>query len=64
MSFWQVIKAVLAALIGVQSDKNRAVDFQSKSPLPFILVGVVIVLIFIVVLAVFVNYMTRYLVNF
>ena len=57
MNFWKVIKAVLAALIGVQSDKNRAEDFQAQSPLPFILVGVFLVLIFIIVLILFVNYL-------
>jgi hypothetical protein len=45
---WRVVKSVAASAIGVQSNKNREHDFQQKSPLPYIVVGVVFVILFIV----------------
>ncbi|SFC40320.1 Protein of unknown function [Marinospirillum celere] len=47
----QVIKSVLAAFLGVQSEKNRQQDFQSRSPWPFIVTGVVMTLVFVLVVA-------------
>ncbi|MBE0507835.1 MAG: DUF2970 domain-containing protein [Marinospirillum sp.] len=44
----QVIKSVLAAFFGVQSEKNRQRDFQQSSPLPYILVGLVLAGVFVV----------------
>jgi len=55
MKLWQVIKAVLAAFIGVQSDKNRKEDFKFKSPLPFIIVGIILVIVLIFSLVTLVN---------
>ena len=46
-NLWQVIKSVAASAFGVQSSKNREHDFQQKSPLPYIVVGVVFVILFI-----------------
>ena len=43
----RVILSTLAAFIGVQSDKNRAHDFQQSSILPFLIVGLVLALAFI-----------------
>jgi hypothetical protein len=43
----QVIKSVLAAFFGVQSEKNRQRDFQQSSPLPYILVGLVLAGVFV-----------------
>lgn len=57
MNIWKVFKAVFSAFIGVQSDKNRLEDFQSNSPIPFILVGILMVLIFIISLVYLVNFM-------
>ena len=42
-----VIKSILAAAIGVQSDKNRQRDFEQGSPLTFIIGGIVFTLLFI-----------------
>ena len=39
MGFWQVVGSVLAALLGVQSEKNRQRDFTSGSPFAFIAIG-------------------------
>lgn len=47
---WSVIKSVLAALIGVQSDTQRQQDFSSGKPAAFILVAVVVTLIFVLLL--------------
>ena len=39
MGFFQVVGSVLAALVGVQSEKNRERDFTSGNPFAFIAVG-------------------------
>lgn len=54
-SIMQVIRSVFAAFIGVQSDKNRQLDFQSDSIAPFIIVGVLMALVFVAVLIVLVR---------
>lgn len=46
---WQVFLSTLAAFFGVQKESNRHRDFQSHSPLPYILMG--IALAFVVVIA-------------
>jgi hypothetical membrane protein len=43
----RVIISMLAAFVGVQSEKNRAHDFQQSSILPFLLVGIVMATLFI-----------------
>lgn len=52
---WQVVKSVAASAIGVQSNKNREHDFQQKSPIPYIVVGVVFVILFIMSILLVVN---------
>jgi len=49
-STWQVIKAVLGAFIGVQSEKQRQLDFQTKSIVPYIVVGIIAALLFVALL--------------
>ncbi len=39
--------STIAAFVGVQSEKNRAHDFQQSSILPFLLVGLVLATLFI-----------------
>jgi len=46
-SFWQVVKSVLAGAFGVQSDKNYQQDFNQSSPMPYILVGIAFVVLFV-----------------
>ena len=46
----QIIKAVAGAFIGVQSEQQRQQDFNTQSPLPYIIVGVVMTLLFIAAL--------------
>ncbi len=42
-----VIQSVLAAMFGVQSDKNRTEDFENGHIGNYIFVGIVMVLVFI-----------------
>ena len=50
MGFWQDVGSVLAALVGVQSEKNRQRDFTSGSPFAFIAIGAVATLILILLI--------------
>lgn len=47
LSILQVIQSVLAASIGVQSDKNRERDFTQGSAKAFIIAGLIGTLMFI-----------------
>ncbi|KUM53154.1 hypothetical protein AR688_04315 [Rheinheimera sp. EpRS3] len=55
-SLSQVIKAVLGALVGVQSEQQRQQDFSASSPLPYIVVGVIVTLLFVVTLLLVVSW--------
>lgn len=44
---FKVIRSVLAAFFGVQSEANRQQDFQSTSPWKFIVVGIFMTLVFV-----------------
>ena len=55
-SLISVVKSILAAAIGVQSDKNRTRDFEQGSPLTFIVAGIVFTLVFIVSLSLIVGF--------
>ena len=46
-----VVKSILAAGIGVQSNKNRTRDFEQGNPLVFIIGGIVFTLLFIASIA-------------
>lgn len=46
-----LVKSILAAAIGVQSNKNRERDFQEGNPLAFIIGGFVFTLLFIATMA-------------
>ncbi|MDO6706222.1 DUF2970 domain-containing protein [Photobacterium sp. 1_MG-2023] len=45
-----VFRSVAAAMFGVQSDRNRQQDFSQPSALPFILAGVVFIVVFVMIL--------------
>ncbi|MGB2180355.1 MAG: DUF2970 domain-containing protein [Porticoccaceae bacterium] len=51
-----VVKSILAAGIGVQSDKNRTRDFEQGNPLTFIVGGIVFTLLFIATVATVVGF--------
>ena len=58
-SFFAVIRSVLAAFIGVQSEAKREQDFSQQSPWPYILAGVVLTLIFILLLVLLVRWLSQ-----
>lgn len=47
---WRLFSSTLAAFFGVQSDKNRQHDFQTNSPLPFIIMGIILAAILVATL--------------
>ena len=50
-SFFQVTMSVLAAALGVQTDKNRERDFSQSSPLPYIVGGLLFTVLFVLTIA-------------
>lgn len=46
-NWFQVIRSVFASIIGVQSDKNRQHDFTGGSAMPYIIIGIIAVVLFI-----------------
>lgn len=49
-SLKQIIKAVVGAFVGVQSEQQRQQDFNAQSPLPYIIAGIVMTVLFVVAL--------------
>jgi len=50
-SMWSVVKSVLAALLGVQNDRQRQQDFSNGKPVAFIITAVVVTMMFVLLLA-------------
>lgn len=50
-NFWQMCFSVLAALFGVQSEQARARDFTHGNPLPYIAIGIVFLILFVLSIA-------------
>ncbi|GED46220.1 hypothetical protein HME01_20720 [Vreelandella aquamarina] len=48
---WSVVKSVLAALLGVQNDRQRQQDFSNDKPVAFIITAVVVTMMFVLLLA-------------
>jgi hypothetical protein len=46
-TFLQITLSVMAAAIGVQSDKNRERDFSQSSPMPYIIGGLIFTVVFV-----------------
>lgn len=53
-----VVKSVFSALIGVQSDKNRELDFKHGSLTAYIIVGLIATLLFIFTIAKIASWVT------
>ncbi|MBY5981121.1 DUF2970 domain-containing protein [Ferrimonas balearica] len=51
----RVVWSVLAAMFGVQSERNRERDFTDTSPLPYIITGVIMLVLFVLSLIWLVN---------
>ncbi|MBU1311007.1 MAG: DUF2970 domain-containing protein [Gammaproteobacteria bacterium] len=49
-SLLQIVKAVIGAMVGVQSEKQRQQDFSASSPVPFIIAGIIFTLFFVLTL--------------
>ncbi|NOU20470.1 MAG: DUF2970 domain-containing protein [Methyloglobulus sp.] len=43
----QTIKSILAAFVGVQSDKNRKLDFEQGSLMTYVIAGFIFTFLFI-----------------
>ncbi len=54
-SLKQVLKAVAGALIGVQSEQQRQQDFNSSGPMPYIVVGIIVTVLFVLTLLLIVS---------
>ncbi|WP_413112788.1 DUF2970 domain-containing protein [Thaumasiovibrio sp. DFM-14] len=54
--WWQIMLSVFAALIGVQSDKKRQHDFNQHSPIPYIVIGIMMIAFFTLGLVQIVKY--------
>lgn len=46
----QILKAVFGAFIGVQSEQQRQQDFQTQSPFPYIVAGIILTIFFVLAL--------------
>ncbi|WP_370215366.1 DUF2970 domain-containing protein [Idiomarina sp.] len=55
-SILQTLLSVIAAFFGVQTDKNRQRDFNKKSPIPFIVVGIILAAVMVVVIMLIVKW--------
>ncbi|MFT6257715.1 MULTISPECIES: DUF2970 domain-containing protein [unclassified Shewanella] len=55
MSLWRVFSSTVAAFFGVQTEKNRQKDFQNQSPLPFIIMGIILAIALVISLILIVN---------
>ncbi len=55
--FWNVVHSVGAAMLGVQSRKNRERDFTQGKPIHFVIGGVVGTLLFLLVVWLLVQYL-------
>ena len=56
---WPVVKSVLAALLGVQSNQKRQEDFSSGKPVAYIVTGLIITFLFVMMLLVLASFAAR-----
>jgi len=45
--FFNMVMSVLAAFLGVQTEKNRQRDFQHGSPKAYIIIGIILTILFV-----------------
>ncbi|PKM13777.1 MAG: hypothetical protein CVV13_00895 [Gammaproteobacteria bacterium HGW-Gammaproteobacteria-3] len=57
-TFTQIIRSVLAAAFGVQSNKNRQQDFEQGSLLAYIIGGLIFTVLFVLLLSTLVSKIT------
>ncbi|MCC5854237.1 MAG: DUF2970 domain-containing protein [Idiomarina sp.] len=51
--------SVLAAMFGVQTEKNRVRDFNQKNPLPYIIIGALFIILFVLTILSIVSLVLR-----
>jgi hypothetical protein len=56
----KIIQGILAGAFGVQSSNQATKDFESRSPLPYIIAGVIFTLLFITTIYLIVNVVVKY----
>lgn len=54
-----VIWSVLAAMFGVQTEANRQRDFSQKNPVPYLVVGTIVIIFFVITVAAIVRLVIR-----
>lgn len=54
-SMWSLVGSILGAAFGVQSSRVRERDFSQRSPLPFIIGGLIFGVLFVTTLVVIVS---------
>ena len=54
------ILSALSAFVGIQSNKNRKIDFASNNPFGFIIAGIVLTIIFIFIIKVTISFILRH----
>ena len=52
---WQVFASTFAAFFGVQTENNRQRDFNTRSPVPFIIMGIIMAIMLVAGLILIVN---------
>lgn len=57
--FLQLVKSIVGAAFGVQSESTRQRDFQQGSPMPYIIGGLVFSVIFVVTIMLIVRMVLR-----
>lgn len=50
LGIWHYVKTSLAAAVGVQSNKNRELDFSQSSIIPYVITGVAFTALFVLAL--------------
>lgn len=50
IGLFKVVLSVIAAMFGVQSDKNRERDFAKGRPAAYIIVGIIMTVLFVLIL--------------
>ena len=54
------ILSALSAFVGIQSNKNRKIDFASNNPLGFIIAGILLTIIFIFIIKTTISFILRH----
>ena len=50
LGIWHYVKTSLAAAVGVQSNRNRELDFSQSSIIPYVITGVIFTALFVLTL--------------